>query len=196
MLDDLRVRLARWLGVEPPALTRVLRGIPVVVINTRPEIDTERVFQRVEATLDLVARAQPWRFRHLRRDLSAIAVRRFPCRAAFFPDTRTCLLELTFVNNPDFSEAQIAASLVHEGVHARIAASGAFVSAADKPREERLCRRAELELGLAVPDGAPVVERARAAMQLADEEVAPTIDWQEAARNVEAADAAARRTRE
>jgi hypothetical protein len=33
-------------------------------------------------------------------------------------------------------------------------------------------------------------------MQLADEEVAPTLDGQEAARNVEAADAAARRTRE
>jgi len=39
-----------------------------------------------------------------------------------------------------------------------------------------------------VPDGAAVVERARAALALADEEVAPTIDWDLARRRVEDVD--------
>ena len=44
-------------------------------------------------------------------------------------------------------------------------------------KEERLCRRAEIELGLAVPGGEVVVKRAAEAMALADEDVAPDIDW-------------------
>jgi hypothetical protein len=62
-----------------------------------------------------------------------------------------------------------------------------------QPREERLCRRAELEFGLAVPDGAVVARRARDSLALADEAVAPAVDWAEAARRVAWADAQARR---
>jgi hypothetical protein len=52
----------------------------------------------------------------------------------------------------------------------------------DAAREERLCRRAELEFGLSLPPtlGAPVVERAAASLTLADADVAPAIDWNEA----------------
>jgi DNA-binding transcriptional regulator YdaS (Cro superfamily) len=58
------------------------------------------------------------------------------------------------------------------------------------PREERLCRRAELEFGQALPAslGAPVIERAVASLALADQEVAPTIDWNEAMRRQQAVD--------
>jgi hypothetical protein len=35
-----------------------------------------------------------------------------------------------------------------------------------------------------VPDGAPVVQRALESMALADDEVAPRIEWAEAARRV------------
>ena len=49
----------------------------------------------------------------------------------------------------------------------------------DRAKEERLCRRAELAFGLSLPQelGAPVVERAMASLQLEDEGVAPSIDW-------------------
>jgi hypothetical protein len=61
-----------------------------------------------------------------------------------------------------------------------------------RPREERLCRQTELEFGLALPDAGVVVERARASLALADEEVAPAVDWTEAARRVAAVDAQGR----
>ena len=171
-----------------PVVERVVRGIPVVVRNTRPDVDTARVLDRAEAVLALVADHQPWRLRRLARDLAAIEVRRFPCRAAYFPATRTCLLELTFMANPAFTDAQVASSLVHEGVHARVHAMGVRDFPGRMPKEERLCRLAEIDFGLAVPGGEPAVERARAALAMADDEVAPAVDWNLAAQRVADAD--------
>jgi hypothetical protein len=183
-------------GGHPYTEQRVVRGIPVAVTNTREDVSTERVFARAEAVLALVERYQPWRLAHLRRDLAAIVVERFACRGAYFAERRACLLELTFMANEQFSDAQVAATLVHEGMHARLdrlhARFGVAPFAAAPARHERICRRAELEWGRAVPGGEPVVERALASMALADEEVAPAIDWAEAAGRVARADEDAR----
>jgi hypothetical protein len=169
-------------------VTRTIRGIRVDVDNPRPDIDTEQVFQRADAVLALVEQYQPWRVQHLRRDLAMIVVKRFACRGAYFPDVRACLLELTFMVNPSFSDAQVAATLVHEGMHARLDRFcdhfGVLPFPHQRARHERICRRAELEWGLAVPDGEPVVQRALESLALADAEVAPEVDWREADRRV------------
>ena len=168
-------------GGHPYTETRVVRGIPVAVTNTRDDVSTERVFARAAAVLDLVERYQPARFAHLRRDLARIVVERFACRGAYFAERRACLLELTFMANESFSDAQVAATLVHEGVHARLerlaTRYGVTPFAAAPARHERICRRAELAFGLAVPNGAPVVERALASLALSDRDVAPTVNW-------------------
>ena len=191
MLDDWMKRARQAVaraGGHAYTEARTVRGIRVAVTNTRDDVSTERVFARAEAVLALVERYQPWRLAHLRRDLAAIVVERFACRGAYFAERRACLLELTFMANETFSDAQVAATLVHEGMHARLdrlsTRFGVAPFAAAPARHERICRRAELDWGLAVPDGAPVVERARAAMQLADHEVAPAIDWGDAARRI------------
>lgn len=191
-------RLGRWRADLSRKLDelldrpRTIHGLPVRVINTRPDIATPRVLERLEAALDLIARHAPWRLRRMQRDFSAIVVQRFPCRAAYDPASHTCLVELTFLVNPAFTPAQIAASIVHEGTHARLDRMGVHVPPGERAREERLCRKAEVELGLVVPDGRAVLERAMQAMALDDAGVAPVIDWNEAARRVEAADHAAR----
>ena len=153
---------------ETPALEEHVRhDVPVLVHNARPDISTAAALDRI------------------REDFTAILVRRYPCRAAYYPDLGVCLIELTFLVHPDITPAQVGASIVHEAVHARLGAAGirdgSKAAAAD---EERRCREAEIEFGLAVPGGEAVVERARAALGLADEEVAPTIDWQLAAERV------------
>ena len=119
----------------------------------------------------------------------------FACRAAFFHDSRECLIELTFAGEGKFSDAQVAASIVHEGVHARLLTMGLSGHPGCEAREERLCRKAELELGLAVPDGEAVIERAMASLTLDDVEVAPNVDWRVAAQRVAEADDAAARHR-
>lgn len=179
----------------PPVEHHTLHGFPVAVINERPDISTSQALTRLYEALDLIRQYAPRRLRRLSHDVAEIWVRRFPCRAAFYPEPRTCLIELTFLVNPRHSAAEVAASLVHEGVHARIARVGAVAAGQDgKAREERLCREAELEFAQAiagVPGSDVVLARAQQSLLLADQEVAPEIDWSLAARRVAEADRAA-----
>jgi len=105
-----------------------------------------------------------------------------------------CMLELTFMANEQFSDSQVAASFVHEGMHARLdrlaERYGVTPFSQARARHERICRRAELDFGRAVPDGEPVVQRALESMRLADEEVAPAIEWGEASRRIAEVDRA------
>lgn len=100
------------------------------------------------------------------------------------------MTELTFLARRDITAATVASSIVHEGMHARVHRMGVNPVDRDRAKEERLCRRAELEFGRALPVdlGAPVIERALGTLMLADEEVAPEIDWSEATAKQEAID--------
>jgi hypothetical protein len=177
----------------PQTEQREIHGLPVRIVNTRPDIQTEQVARRLAAALDLVAAYAPRCYRRLRTDLAGFVVERFACRGAFFPVSRECLVELTFTVNPQVSLPEIAASIVHEATHARVAHWCGSLPPGDRAREERLCRRAELAFGLALPDGAVVVQRAQDSLALNAADVAPAVDWREAARRVAEADAAARR---
>jgi len=174
------------------AVRREIRGIPVRVLNTRRDIDTGQVLRRLTAALDLIATYAPLRFQRLRRDLSGIVVQRFPCRGAYFHQERECLVELTFTVNPRHTLPEIAASILHEATHARVSRMCGPLPQEQRAREERLCRRAELEFGESLPEGPGkriVVERAQFALGMNDQEVAPAVDWEEGARRVAAADA-------
>ena len=183
MLGDL---LRAILGTPkiPAPSQREVRGIPVVVNNTRPDIDTVDVLARLERALALIEQYVPHHFRHLRRDFAYIVVQRFACRGAYFHEQRACLVELTFTVNPDFSDAEIAATILHEAMHARLHQLGFPLEMADRARQERFCRRAEIEFGQLVPNGELVVERARMTVELDDDEVAPVIDPNLAARRI------------
>jgi hypothetical protein len=194
LLARLRARLAAWRPLAPREEHRV-RGMRVIVENTRADIATADVLARLDDALALIERHQPWRLRHLQRDVAQLLVARFPCRGAYFPAQRTCLTELTFLARRDISAATVASSILHEGIHARVAswrARGGSLAEPDMAREERLCRMAELDFGRALPPGLgdPVVQRALASLALADDEVAPAIDWELAQRRVDDADAA------
>ncbi len=184
-------QLSRWFGGRgrggQDTTTRV-RGVTVVVHNTRPDVDTTRVLARLDAALELIERYSPHHYRHLRRDFSKILVQRYACRGAYLTDQRACLVELTFTVSPSFNEAQIAATILHEAMHARLHRLGFPLRMPDRARQERFCRRAEIEFGQSVPGGSPVVDRALAALQAADADVAPAIDPALAARRVAAAD--------
>ena len=170
-------------------------GFQTIVENSRPDIQTSFVLERLEQSLELIKRYQPWRYRHLRRDIERFLIVRYPCRGAYFPDERTCMTELTFLARSDMTPAQIAASIVHEGMHARMHnmrmnGVGLAAESWDRPREERICRRSEYDFGLALPPelGAPVVQRAQATLMASDNDVAPQIDWDEARRRQDIAD--------
>jgi hypothetical protein len=190
MLD----RILKWLGdssTRADVRQTALLGIPVVVENTRPDIDTDEVIRRIERCLALIQQYVPHHFRHLQRDFSYIVSKRFACRGAYFHSERACLIELTFCVNPSFSDAEVAATILHEAMHARLDNLGFPLEMEDRARQERFCRRAELEFGALVPGGEKVIERARETIELADEEVAPVIDPELAAERIAEVDRAA-----
>jgi hypothetical protein len=206
MLSDLFARLGfgrvdNASAVPMPEMLSV-RGVPVELLNSRPDIARADVLARLAEALDLIGAHQPWRLRHLQRDVRAIRVERYACRGAFIPSERVIITELTFLARRDISAAPVASSILHEGVHARVhalterlAARGGGAGSVyghdrDAAREERLCRRAELAFGLSLPEalGAPVIERAMASLQLDDISVAPRVDWHEAQRRIDEVD--------
>jgi hypothetical protein len=182
--------MRRTLLGAPQVVGTVVRGVPVELVNTRADIHDADVLARLDEALALIARYAPHRWRHFQRDVRAIRIERYPTRGAFSPDSRAVLTELTFLNRRDITAAPVASSILHEGVHARVAAmrtwmggdlhaAAADVTSEARAREERLCRRAELDFGRALPPalGAPVIERAAASLAMADHDVAPAIDW-------------------
>ena len=193
MLSALRTKLQEWL-VGHRREVRIVRGFRVVVENSRVDIATDAVISRLDEALALLEQYEPRRARHLARDLEQILVSRYPCRGAYFGDSRTCLTELTFLARRDISPAVVASSILHEGTHARVAEFrrrvGSQMREDDRAREERLCRRAEIAFGKALPAelGAPVVERALASLAMDDEGVAPVIDWSVAQQRIAQAD--------
>ena len=96
---------------KPQITEHAVRGIPVVVNNTRPDVDTSEVIARLDRTLALIEQYVPHHFRHLKRDFAYIVVERFACRGAYFHQQHACLVELTFTVNPGFSDAEVAATV-------------------------------------------------------------------------------------
>jgi len=119
-----------------------VRGLSVLVQNSRPDIETSVVLARLDEALGLIETHQPWRLAHLRRDIRHILVARFPCRGAYFPEQRVVMTELTFLARTDITAAPVASSILHEGVHARVHAMGVSPIDRDTAHEERVCRRA------------------------------------------------------
>lgn len=186
-------------GQEPLEVFEV-RGIPTVVENHKRIVLTHDVLERLDDSLAMIEQYQPWRLAHLRRDLKQIRVMRYACRGAYFPEIRACMVELTFLNRRDIGPATVASTIIHEGMHARahrfrssVLGVGANIqdpAPNTRSREERLCRRAELDFGLALPPeiGPPVVARAVESLELADSDVAPAIDWAETERRIREVD--------
>jgi hypothetical protein len=169
---------------SPRITEHSVRGIRVLVNNTRPDIDTSDVLARLDRTLGLIEQYVPHHFRHLERDFAYIVVERFACRGAYFHQQHACLVELTFTVNPGFSDAEVAATILHEAMHARLHRLGFPLEMEDRARQERFCRRAEIEFGQLVPSGDRVIARANATLLASDEDVAPVIDPRLAAERI------------
>lgn len=176
MLRDLLPPALRDRYDATRSIKRVVDGVPVWFLNERADIDDVQLESQFGEALALIGRYAPHNLKRLRTDVSCIWVKRWPNRGIFFHDTRIMVIDTTFVVNPTFTRAQVAATILHEGVHARVTAMRVNRRYTNISDEERLCRRAEIAFGELAPGGAPVVVRAREILGMSDEEVAPGID--------------------
>ncbi len=173
-----------------------MRGFRVELTNTRPDIASAAVLERLDEALAMIERYQPIRFAHLRRDIRVIVVQRFASRGAYLHEHRAILTELTFLARRDIGPAVVASSVLHEGVHARTFGLARAQAGTQPAREERICRRAELAFGRALPavEGAPVIARALESLALDDLDVAPRFTAAEGQAAVDQVDRAQRGT--
>lgn len=176
MLRDLLPAALRDRYDASRSVRRDIDGVPVWFLNERDDIDDVHLASRFSDALALIGRHMPRNLRRLRHDVHCIWVKRWPNRGVFFHDTRIMVIDTTFVVNPTFTLAQVAATILHEGVHARVTAMRVDRRRSNIADEERMCRRAEIAFGEQAPGGAPVVARAREILGLSDDEVAPGID--------------------
>jgi hypothetical protein len=171
--DPLAARL-RKAATRAASERRDIHGIEVWILNDGQFASTDALFGTMEAALGLVARHTPWRLRAMRRDFARIFLLRMDGVRALLDGERVCRLDTYFVAT--FAAEQVASSIVHEAVHARLRSNGRTMPRDLIAWEERLCRKAELAFGLRLPVGeasAAVVQRARAALTLSDHDVAP-----------------------
>jgi hypothetical protein len=189
-------RILRW-GRARLTTEHQIEGFSVLYENLRPDIDESIVLERFVEALKLIQATQPWRFAHMRRDVTQFWIVRYPVRGMFSPASRTVMTELTFLARRDIGPATVASSILHEAVHARIHAMNLRPESRHRDREERICRRAELAFGLALPPevGAPVVARAQESLDAPAGELDFPIDWQAAQKGMLAADRTERRRR-
>lgn len=193
------MKIVDWLlgrGDAPRAEVHTVGGIRVELTNTRPDIASAAVLERLDEALAMIARYQPIRFAHLRRDIRVILVQRFASRGAYLHEHRAILTELTFLARRDIGPAVVASSVLHEGVHARTFCLARSQAGTQPAREERICRRAELAFGRALPAeaGAPVIARAVESLALDDMDVAPRFTAAEGQAAVDQVDRAQRGT--
>jgi hypothetical protein len=154
-------------------------GFRVLLEHDGSEADRVVLLARLERVIRMAEAALPEHLAAMREHVALIQVTRFPCRGAFVSSSRTLIVERTFLADPERLDAEIGATLVHEGEHARLRGTG-LAETMSPAEEERACRAAEIAFGERVPGGERVLERAHAAMQLTDHEVAPDANWQDA----------------
>jgi hypothetical protein len=152
ILDRIPVRLQlallRW--VVPTKGARDVFGFRVVIDNKSEVVKIPVVLSRLNESLGLIERYQPWRLRHMRRDIRQIWIAPYPRRGGYLV-TGTCVIDFTFLAGPESSPAKAAATLIHEGMHARISHRGIKYAGRGKVRQERICVRAQLEFGRSLP---------------------------------------------
>lgn len=173
-------RFGRWL-IDRLTQKRERHGVPLsLYIGTTP-LDSDELWPKLEAALDLIAAHSPQWLRRMRAIDNSINVRRIPGnRARLEPGQRTILDPYLLAN---FTPAQIASSVVHEATHAFLRHRQLAYEPAAPAREERACRRAELRfgralLGAGVAGADAVVSRARQALAMRDADVGVVVDWQ------------------
>ena len=155
----------------------------MIVDNSRLDIATRDVLQRLDEALALLEAYAPRQVGRLHRDVAYLWIVRYPTRGAFFSQYRCCLTELTFLARRDISPAIVASSILHEAVHARIHSFrkrlGVQRPDTQAGKEERVCRRAELAFALTLPSelGRPIIDRVRPMLEVDHQQLAVDVDW-------------------
>lgn len=165
---------AKWGTPRPRLLDRaMLRGsassrpVDGLWLSCYRETNAEPALARVEQALDIIKLHDPIRYRRVIRDLEHIWIRIIVGSWAEFDESLPgCKLDERFVLAETTSPELIAAVIVHEAAHARIARCGIRYEESLRPRIEAICVRREIAFAAKLPDGQQAREHADGMLSL------------------------------
>ena len=102
-----------------------------------------RAAVKLRDALALIHIHSPTRYRHLRRDLPRVLIGLTHNRGECHYQIGLCLLNAEYLADEHTTPEEVAAVLVHEGMHARLARAGFTYDAKSRARHEHLCLLAE-----------------------------------------------------
>jgi hypothetical protein len=161
---------------------RVRHGIALSLYIEFARLDKAALWRKLEEALDLIAQHRPIWIKRMVQLQNSVNVRRIPATRAMLTDGRFTILDPYLL--ADFQPAQIASSIIHEAMHAKVRSLGRVYDPKAPAREERACRRAELRFGIAlrearVPHAEAVIARAENSLRMRDKDVGVVVDWEE-----------------
>jgi hypothetical protein len=134
--------------------------------------DKDIVFAKIKKSLDLIEEFDPPRFARLQRHVKRIWVIGLPVnQAEWQQDLKACVLDRDYVKNASVETQKLAATMVHEATHARIASVGIAYTEALRARIEGLCVKSELWFAKRLPNGGSLIKDAEARLSI------PTDFW-------------------
>ena len=118
--------------------------------------------ERLRVALDLIEQNDPRRYARMRTDVERFLVREVP-GAEFLPTIHACILSSEFLI--DSSIESIALTIVHEAVHARLAARGIQYESLLRERIEFICVKQEVAFAELLPNGSALTVSATAKLE-------------------------------
>jgi len=129
--------------------------------------DREACFQRIAAALILIRQHDPSTFTRIRTRFSGILVfgnERY--RLAYWKHSgRLCVITVRYILSPESSPEDLALTLAHEAMHARLFDLGDEYIEGRRARIEVICAMAELALARQLPESRALVEQAEHRIQ-------------------------------
>jgi hypothetical protein len=127
----------------------------VTLVNVATQAKSEELFQRLKEALDLLSYYAPVRLWEIQRHLKYIVVAHSP-GSAYWSFAKACAVgEATVLGQPS---AWLASVILHEAMHARLAAKGIQYSSAQRERIERYCVARQSNFLRKIPGTEPLVE--------------------------------------
>ena len=136
---------------------RTIGGVPVTVTTSDADQQAS-VYEKIAAALALLAQFHPRGYRAVRRYMKRVLVAWAPhVHGSWFGPLRLCELSLEFVTHARPSE--IASTIVHEAMHARLERLGFDYNQPIRPRLESMCVRKEIEFVEKLPEASSLLDQ-------------------------------------
>ena len=152
--------LYRWALRLAFAITtkRVIQGVRVGILMPS-RADRDVMFQKVTEAFDLLARYGPRRLARFKKDVSSVSVELTTSGCGqWISAVRLVRLDFEYLKAAETTPLHIAATLVHEGWHARLDRIGFSYREAERSRIEASCHRSEIFFLRCVPGAEAIIE--------------------------------------